>query len=210
MLVRPASMYLPDAKRDLTERLGLAPDALPAAGNWFPEEGVLALLVDLVETRERCEVVVCGCGLSVAVLSRACQLAGNGPVTAIESDDRAVAVTSALLERIGASARIIKAELTQYDKHNLWYARWSVSELPDRIDMLFLDGPGHFAGRTPRWPAGPELFPRLAPDGVVVLDDSRRVKEKKALKRWAEDFPDLVTQKHGRGGGATMLVRREG
>lgn len=208
MMARPASMYHPDAKRDLTERLGLAPNALPGAGNWYPEEGVLNLLVDLVETRSEAQVVVCGAGLSVAVLARACQLAGTGPVWAIESDDKAVAVTRGLLARIGAEARVIKAELTQYDQHNLWYARWSVSELPDRIDVLFLDGPGHFAGRTPRWPAGPELFPRLAQDGAVVLDDSRRVKEKKAMQRWAEDFPEWKKKNHKRGGGAALLTRR--
>ncbi|MFK7945038.1 MAG: class I SAM-dependent methyltransferase [Paracoccaceae bacterium] len=208
MTARPASMYREKNKRDLTERLGLAPDALPGAGNWFPEEGVLSLLVDQVEAREHCHAVVCGSGLSVAVLARACQLAGTGPVWAIESDDRSVAVTRGLLARIGAKAHIIKAELTQYDQHNLWYARWSVSELPNRIDLLFLDGPGHFAGRTPRWPAGPELFPRLAGDGVVVLDDSRRVKEKKAMQRWAEQFPDLVKTRHKRGGGAALLSQR--
>ncbi|MEM1299145.1 MAG: class I SAM-dependent methyltransferase, partial [Pseudomonadota bacterium] len=205
MMPRPASMYQSKNKRDLTERLGLAPDALPGAGNWYPDEKVLELLVDLVEMRGVCQAVVCGAGLSVAVLARACQLAGTGPVWAIESDDRAVAVTRGLLARIGATARVIKAELTDYDKHNLWYARWSVSELPDRIDLLFLDGPGHFAGRSPRWPAGPELFPRLAPDGVVVLDDSRRVKEKKAMQLWAKDFPEWKKIKHTRGGGAALL-----
>ena len=210
MVARPASMYRPDTRRDLTERLGLPSNALPGAGNWYPEEGVLALLVDLVEARDPCEVVVCGSGLSVAVLARACQLAGTGPVTSIESDDRAAAVTRRLLNDISAEARIIKTELTQYDKHNLWYARAPLVSLPDRIDLLFLDGPGHFAGRMPRWPAGPELFPRLSEDGVVVLDDSRRVKEKKAMKHWAVGFPDLVVQKHKRGGGAALLVRQKG
>lgn len=208
MSPRPASFYSHDDDRELTERLGLAPDSLPAAGNWFPDEGVLALLLDIVEARAACEVVVCGAGLSVAVLARACQLAGTGPVTAIESDGKALEVTERLLRAIGANARLMKAELTEYDKHNLWYARWTVAALPPRIDLLFLDGPGHFAGRTPRWPAGPELFPRLAPDGVVVLDDARRVKEKKALQRWAEDFPDLKPEKHRRPGGAVMLRRR--
>lgn len=202
-------MYKSKNKRDLTERLGLAPDALPGAGNWYPEEKVLELLVDLVEARASCQAVVCGAGLSVAVLARACQLAGTGPVWAIESDDRAVAVTRGLLARIGATAQVIKAELTEYDKHNLWYARWSVSGLPDRIDLLFLDGPGHFAGRSPRWPAGPELFPRLASDGAVVLDDSRRVKEKKAVELWANDFPEWKKTKHTRGGGAALLTRRQ-
>lgn len=209
MAPAPASVYAPEDRRDLTERLGLAANALPAAGNWYPEEGVLALLVDLVEARDPCEVVICGAGLSVAVLARACQLSGKGPVTAIESDERSLAVTQKLLQRIGGAANLIRAELTEYDRHNLWYAPWSVSRLPERIDLLFVDGPGHFAGRTPRWPAGPELFPRTPPGGAVVLDDARRVKEKKALDLWAEAFPAFKKQKHDRRGGATLLVRHE-
>ena len=204
----PASMYDSNSTRTLTDRLGLAPDDLPAAGNWYPEEGVLELLLDVIEGRERCEIVVCGAGLAVAVLARACTMAGSGAVTAIDPDPKAISVTREMLDATGGTARLIRAELTEYDKHNLWYARWSVSELPEAIDLLFIDGPGHFAGRTPRWPAGPELFPRVVPGGVVVLDDAKRVKEKKARQRWAEDFPNFVETKHKRPGGAVMLVRQ--
>lgn len=197
-------MYSGANARRLTDRLDLAPDALPAAGNWYPEEDVLHLLLDLVEECAPRESVICGAGLATAVLARA----GRGRVSVLESDERVRVMTQALLQAVGAEANVIRAELVEYDKHNLWYAPWSVRALPEAIDLLFIDGPGHFAGRTPRWPAGPELFGRLSPGAVVLLDDGRRVKEKKALKLWAEAFPDLVQYKTKRSGGAMLLCRK--
>lgn len=199
-----ASVHAGNSARALTDRLGLAPDALPDGGNWFPEDVTLILLLDLLEGRSG-EVVCCGAGLAVPVLARA--MAGRGRVTAIESDQRALAMTREMLAAIEAEATLVHAELTEYDKHNLWYARWALSDLPSRIDVLFIDGPGHFAGRSPRWPAGPELFGRLSEDAVVVLDDGKRVKEKKALQRWAEAYPWLVERPMKRTGGAVVLGR---
>ena len=192
----------------MTERLGLAADALPAAGNWYPEEDVLHLLLDHAVCRSDCHAVVLGAGLSVAVLARAFARNGSGQVWALESDDRSIAMTQMLLDDVGAKAHLLRAELTDYDKHNLWYGRWTLGGLPDRIDLRFLDGPGHFAGRMPRWPAGPELFGRLSDDAVVILDDAKRVKEKKALKKWAEDYPWLKQYNTRRSG--SVLLCREG
>ncbi|MEM7189871.1 MAG: hypothetical protein AAF439_09690 [Pseudomonadota bacterium] len=206
MIAGPSSLYKRRKKRGLTDRLGLTPDALPAGGNFYPEEDVLAMTVDRVADRARCHTVVLGAGLTVPVLARAVD--GRGGVTAIESDGCRVRVTEAMLGEIGAEARCIEVGLHEYDRHNLWYDRHCLDLLPEEIDLLFLDGPGHFAGRTPRWPAGPELFTRLAPDAIVVLDDGRRVKEKKTLKRWAEDFPGLEQIKTDTSGGAVVLRPR--
>ncbi|MEM7742463.1 MAG: class I SAM-dependent methyltransferase [Pseudomonadota bacterium] len=205
----PASIYVGAKERTLTDRLGLAPDALPAGGNWYPEENVLELMVDLVEELRPQEIVVCGSGLSVPVLALAAAEHGGGWVTALDDDNRSRVMTEALLGRVGASARLLRAELTEYDKHNKWYGRWSLGGLPERIDLLVIDGPGHFAGRCPRWPAGPELFPRLSDGGAILLDDGNRVKEKRALEAWASEFPWLQRQKRRRSGGAVLLRREE-
>lgn len=199
----PASFYAQKKRRALTEKLGLAPNALPAGGNFYPEEDVLSLLADEVAGRDAPVAVCCGGGPAVAVMAKA----GAG-VTVLETDGRMAAVTDEMVAGLGVTARVIETGLDDYDKHNLWYPRHTLNSLPERIDVLFLDGPGHFAGRMPRWPAGPELFGRLAPDGVVVLDDGRRVKEKKALQRWAEDFPGL--EQINTNTGAVLLRPRTG
>lgn len=194
-------------KRRLTERLDLAPDALPGNGSWYPEDPVLGLLVDLVEELRPETCVALGGGPAVAVLARALARAGGGRVTALEHDALVVEYTAELLEAAGAAdrAEVVEAELAEWDKHTLWYNRWALGRLPGRIDLMFIDGPPHFAGRSPRLPAGPELFVRLAPGAVVVLDDARRAKEKKALERWATDHPDLVASP---GPGGCAVLRR--
>jgi len=178
--------------------------ALPTGG-FHPEPDVPALLASFAEARPDGAALVCGSGPAVAVLACA-----GMAVTAIESDGRALAVTEEMLAAVGARATLIEAELEPYDRHNLWYVRHRLGRLPAAIDLLFVDGPGPFAGRMPRWPAGPELFPRLTGRGVVVLDAGRRVKEKKALARWAEAFPGLEQIDTQRSGGAVMLRPRQG
>ncbi len=209
MTPTPSSPQSVRGHRRLTDRLGVAPDALPAGGNWYPEEDVLELLLDQIDAVRPRHVVSLGGGIAVAVIAKA--LGWDGRVTMIEADPQVAAFTRDLLESLDVidKARLIEAELGEYDKHNMWYWTGVVADLPDQIDLLFIDGPGHFAGRTPRWPAGPELFPRLAPGGIVVLDDGKRVKEKKALKRWSEDFPHLSQHKTKTSGGAVIL-RHEG
>ena len=206
----PSSPNPAPRARPLTERLGLAPDDLPAGGLWYPEEDVLLCLLDQIEARRPRRVVSLGGGIAVVVMARV--LGWDSELVMVEADPQMLAFTQDLLAELGADCKVrfLEAELQEYDKHNMWYWRGVLDELPAQIDLLFIDGPGHFAGRMPRWPAGPELFSRLQPGGIAILDDGKRVKEKKALKRWAEDFPDLKQEKTKTSGGAVILRAREG
>ncbi|MEM7056317.1 MAG: hypothetical protein AAF557_01885 [Pseudomonadota bacterium] len=190
-------------RRPLTDALGLQPGMLPGGGNFYPEEDVLMLLAEKAAASS--EIVLCGGGTAAAVAAKAT----SGRVTILETCARMIQVSERWLDIVGAEACIIETDLEEYDKHNMWYPRHVLNRVPNHVDLLFIDGPGHFAGRMPRWPAGPELFPRLAPSGIVLLDDGRRVKEKKALKRWAEDFPSLRQVKTKTSGGAVLLIPEE-
>ena len=196
-----ASVYTSQTRRPLTQLLGLPADVLPGGGNFYPEEDALILLAGLAADRQ--SIVICGGGPAAAVAARA--MNGQGHVTVLETCGRMAQMTETYLKAVDCSADIIETGLEGYDKHNLWYPRHVLNRVPQGIDLLFIDGPGHFAGRMPRWAAGPELFPRLAASGIVVLDDGGRVKEKKALKRWAEDFPWLSQTKPKKSGGAIVL-----
>lgn len=203
----PASIYA-QRRRKLAEQLKLAPDDLPGGGNFHPEEDVLELLAAEVDARRPEDVVCLGGGLGSVVIARGLALLGHGRVWIIEDDLRRMTLTREMLSGIDAEATLVDAELDPYDDHNLWYMRHLMGRLPAKIDMMFIDGPGHFAGRAPRWPSGPELFPRLSPHGVVILDDGKRVKEKKALQLWGTAFPDLEQHQTKTSGGAVILQRR--
>ena len=202
-----ASLKSPQTVRNraLMQRIGLADDALPTGGNWYPEDNVLEAVLDLVDAHVPDRVVMMNGGLSVAVLARA--MRDHGEIWLIEHDPQIISITRAMLARIAphAPVHIVEAELQDYDTHNLWYDRHVLGSIPDGIDLMFIDGPPHFCGRTPRYPAGPELFHKLSPSGRVVLDKAKRVKEKKALARWETEFPHLGQSRLKRGGGAVVL-----
>ncbi|MEO1492811.1 MAG: hypothetical protein AAFV19_11715 [Pseudomonadota bacterium] len=210
---QPLSWVGPESgARAVTERLDLAANALPMGGNWYPEEPVLGLLIDQIESLNTPRIVCCGAGLGAVIAARTVAQQGTGQVWVIEDDPLALAVTSDLLAEAGCrdDAVLIEAELADYGK-GLWYAGHALGRLPTQFDLLFIDGPGHFAGPFPRWPAGPELFHRMGEGGVVILDDARRVKEKKALKRWGEAYPWLRRdRKADRGGAAVLRVDHSG
>ena len=199
--VRPAPGHRP-----LMRRIGLADEALPQGGGWYPNDQVLDATLDRLADRKDQHVAVLGGGLAAAILARG--LGDCGTVWVVEHDPQVIEITLGMLERSGgrAGVRIIEAELQDYDQHTLWYDRRAVSELPDSLDLIFIDGPPHFCGRMPRYPAGPELFHKLSPDGSVVLDKASRAKEKKTLTRWTGEFPHLAQQKLK--GGAVLLSAR--
>ena len=62
--------------------------------------------------------------------------------------------------------------------------------------MLVIDGPPMPVGPLVRYPAGPILFPKLAPGAAVFLDDAPRDDEKRIIERWMQEFPGLQREDH--------------
>ncbi|MEM8698942.1 MAG: class I SAM-dependent methyltransferase [Pseudomonadota bacterium] len=179
------------AHERLMEKLDLAPGTLPRGGDWRIGDDLLLLLIERMRASPPDHVVELGSGLSTAVIARQMELSDRGKLWSVEHDASFLDETQAMLETHGLAhrVRLIEAPLMAWDKHTQWYDRAALDPLPERIDLLLIDGPPHHAGRMPRYPAGPELFSRLAPEGVAILDDGRRHKEQKALARWAEELP---------------------
>ncbi len=197
------------SNRALMQRIGLSDDALPAGGNWYPEDKALEAVLDLIDAMIPRRILMLGGRLSIAVLARATR--EHAEIWLIEHDPQIIEISQALLARTGdhAPVHITEAELQEYDKHNLWYDRHVLGGIPGDIDLIYVDGPPHFCGRTPRYPAGPELFRLLSAHGRVVLDKAQRVKEKKALARWETEFPHLGQSRLKRGGGAVVLSAKK-
>jgi hypothetical protein len=65
-----------------------------------------------------------------------------------------------------------------------WYDLAALDLLPDRIDLLFVDGPPGDTGRLARRPAYVLLQSRLYDDSVVVLDDTNRPADKEISEDW--------------------------
>ena len=196
-------------RNGLLKRLDLALNVLPAAGEWSADDDFLNLLAEIVVAQRPMTAVSCGSGLPALVLARSLWLSGGGRLTALEHDAREIEDTRIRLTALGLEgiAEVLEAPLGDYDDKNGWYERHVLNDVPDQIDLLLIDGPPIFAGRTPREPAGAELFPRLSRRGIVILDDGKRAKEKKTLSRWEQAFPHFKQTKLKTERGAVLLSR---
>ena len=147
----------------------------------------LVHVCNLVVHRRPATVVECGSGVSTIVLARLLAERGAGRLTALEHDPAWAATVRDGLAAEGLEhvARVVLAPLAA----DGWYADDGVAELPPAIDLLVVDGP---PADTParaeaRHPALDRLGPRLARDGVVVLDDTGRAGEQRVLARWERE-----------------------
>jgi predicted O-methyltransferase YrrM len=184
----------------LTYELGLK-RPLPALRGWVASPDVLLALTRHVRRARPSVIFECGSGASTLVLAQAVKLNGRGRIYSIDHDAEFAQRTREMLDEYGLSdwaevtytpLRPVEIAGTQWQ----WYAPDALPATPP-IDLLFIDGPpAPTLESTTRYPAGPMLFPRLAPGASVFADDTRRPGETEVLRRWASEFPHLAQQEH--------------
>lgn len=169
---------------------------LPTLRGWAASPDVLLLLARRVRASVPTTIVECGSGVSTIVQAQAARLNGHGHVHSIDHDAAFAEATRQALADYGLSAwatvtHVPLAEVVIGGERWEWYDPRLLPEV-DAIDLLFVDGP---PADTPkplaRYPAGPLLFPRLAPGAAVLVDDADRPGEIEMLRRWSREFPDL-------------------
>ena len=179
--------------RSLHQDLALA-KSLPPTGGKAASADFLKLLADHI-LREKPEVVVeCGSGLSTVVAARCLQMNGKGRLYSLEHMPEFAAQTRGELDRqgLGNWACILDAplELRQFNGRTVrWYRSRGLPDLP--VDLIVVDGPPARTGSSPRYPAGPVLFPRLTARGAVLIDDAGRPEELAVIAEWRREFPGL-------------------
>lgn len=194
-------------KRALIERLGLAPDALPNLGSWKADTGLLTLLADHVLVARPQTVVELGAGATSLVLARCLQMNGGGHLISFDQHGDFVAATGQWLADNGLPSDLRTAPLgpPPGDWPGLWY---QLAGLPDRIDLLVIDGPPWTIHPYVRG-AAESLFDRITPGGVVMLDDGARPGERVVAARWRRRWPDFDFRLENGGTKGTLIgVRR--
>ncbi|NNM77148.1 class I SAM-dependent methyltransferase [Sphingomonas sp. ID1715] len=180
------------SKRDkarLLERLQLPADALPNLGSWKADTALLHRIVDTIEKLRPRQVVELGAGASTLVAARAMALSGGGRLTSFDQHADFVAATGAWLVEHGLSANLHTAALVPAPAGwpRLWY---DVHHLPDRIDLLIIDGPPWTVHPLVRG-AAETLFDRIPVGGTVLLDDAARPGERLVARRWRKAWPNF-------------------
>jgi len=190
-------------KHRLLERLDLPADALPNLGSWKADTALLHRIVDTIERLRPANVVELGAGASTLVTAKALTLNGGGRLTSFDQHGDFVEATRAWLAEHGLEGDLHAAELvpTRGDWPGLWY---DVHHLPERIDLLIVDGPPWTVHPYVRG-AADSLFDRLPVGGTVLLDDAARPGERVVARRWRKRWPGFRFELDTRGTKGTLV-----
>lgn len=169
---------------------------LPETRGWAASPDILLALVRQIFDRRPQEILECGSGVSTLVMALACKRVGSGRVISLDHLSEFAEQTERLLTDWGVrelvELKVAPITTRQVDGRTVqWY---SVEALPDRLDLIFVDGPPEPLGPAIRWPAGPILLPLLASEGVAVIDDANRAQEQEMVRDWMQRFPNLRSQ----------------
>jgi len=176
-------------KHALLDRLGLPHDALPHLGSWKADTYFLWRIVRAIEKLRPREVVELGCGASSLVIAKALELNGRGHLTSIDQHADFVASTARWLASHNLHPSFRHAPIVE-DKTD-WSHNWyELPSLPAEIDLLVIDGPPWTLNPFVRGRAE-VLFDRIAPGGMVLLDDAARPGERVVAHRWKRDWPQF-------------------
>ena len=200
-----------EALQGLYVELGLR-RSLPGTRGWAASPDFLQELARHALDEQPQLVVECSSGTSTLVLARCMQMNGAGMVYSLEHDAAYARRTRRQLQRHGldAWAVVLDAPLKAQDFADATWPWYDTRKLPaaDEIDMLVIDGPPQATRALARYPAGPALFPRLAPGAAVFVDDALRRDEQAILERWAAEFPEMEQSHLACEKGAALLRYR--
>ena len=187
----PAASY-----QSLEKLLGLE-SSLPVTEDWSAAADFLTLISDFCSNNKPETIVECSSGTSSLVLSRCCQLNQSGHVYSLENGRQFVDQTQQQLNSFSLTGYgdVLHAPLKDVEIAGdvfQWYdlSGFSVTE----IDVLSIDGPPGFIQKFSRYPALPLLYPLLAEQCVIFLDDAARDDEQIIVERWLKEYPEFQVE----------------
>lgn len=182
---------------------------LPVLAGWTLAADNAIELVRTVVDRKPHTIVELGSGSSTVILATLARKTGRGAIYSLDHDATYADLTRRQLRDAGLEsyATVIDAPL---ERHTLsdgteteWYNAETITRLPEKIDLLLVDGPPAKIGALARYPALPILYNRLAPGATVLLDDAGRRKETTVFERWLTEYPafsgTVLKTSHGLG-----------
>lgn len=166
---------------------------LSSTRSWAASPDLLLEIANHVLREKPTDVVEASSGTSTLIIALCLQKLGGGRVIALEHDAVYAGKTAAAIRMHGLAefATVVHAPLVRHTiggGQHAWYDLSKVS-LPERIDLLVVDGPPDTVQPLARYPAVPLLADRLASGARVLLDDGSRPDERTTAQRWAAECP---------------------
>lgn len=159
---------------------------------WSVSAEVARVLACLVVEERRTRVLEFGAGMSSRVFAAALEEVGGGYLTSVEENPAWCEEAWALVEQSpNVDAVLIPASVhLKLDGRGIYYGYAQAAEIARRghYDLVFVDAPWEGYGRDGGLHAA---FSSIVPGGLIVLDDARRVREQRTLRRWMLNYPEL-------------------
>jgi len=176
-----------DSRAALIERTGLPADTFGTLGSWRADSDTLLAIADRILDHRPRMIVEFGGGLSTLVAAHCLQRIGGGRLISFDADAAFAQHTRDQLARHGLHADVHAVPLVAAPEGlpGYWYDH---GPLPDRIDLVIVDGPPWFLHPLGRG-AAEAVFGAITPGGAVILDDAARPGERMVARRWRRNWP---------------------
>ena len=155
---------------------------------WKMADGSMERLAARLDQLRPEVAVECGPGMSTAVLHRFC----GWTVSLEHLPEWAERLFTMVEPSIPGEVRFAPITTIDTPEGPLPFYR---TDLPPRVDFALIDGPPGSIGRRGTFHA---LWPHLAPDFVVWLDDAQRQAEREAVEGWQRCYPIEARRVDGR------------
>lgn len=171
---------------------------LPWDGWALPLDVAKAMSAELLNQGRKLNILEMGSGLSTVVLSRFVDLVPGSQLWTLEHDREHLARTVELVNRHTVFTPAVHLKLAELGPVEAGVC-YSPGALPRGVafDFVLVDGPPGGVGRAETLPM---VWPRLASNFQIWLDDFQRPGERDAVGRWLTKFPVQATAEDlGRG-----------
>jgi predicted O-methyltransferase YrrM len=186
---------------------------LPPTRGWAISPDFACLILDTIAQSKPANILDLGGGVSTLVAGYASEkYVPSAKIVALEHDAAYVPQIVGYISEHGLekNAQVIHVPLTTVaisGHATPWYDLSKISARLPSVDLLIVDGPPERLGSQARYPAVPLLYPKLSQQAVILVDDAASPEMRVIIKRWQEEYPDLVAQSYPAEKGAVLLRR---
>ncbi|NJN23534.1 MAG: class I SAM-dependent methyltransferase [Acaryochloridaceae cyanobacterium RL_2_7] len=165
----------------------------PCHGEWLISQDLARLLANIVLQQKPQNILEFGAGSSSRIFARSLSMIGGGALTSLEQNPpwcREAWQEVLSIDRVDA---MMIPTVTQFSIgvtgfHYAFKGQRQAVGKRGPYDLVFIDSPQYFFGREG---AMSLIYPQIQPGALILLDDSARLGEQRAIYQWLNSYPGL-------------------
>ena len=165
----------------------------PCHGEWVISQDLARLLANLVLTLKPQNILEFGAGSSSRIFARSLSMIGGGTLTSLEQNPQwCQQAWSEVIATDQVEAEMIRVvpqfSLGKMGLHYTFRQQRQAVQSRGPYDLVFIDSPQYFFGREG---AMTLIYDQLQAGAFILLDDSARLGEQRAIYQWLNSYPGL-------------------